>query len=108
MDKLARLRAALAKPMAEKSARVPLGHEAADACLKGGLERGACHEVFAHPGHEGAATAFAAGLVARVAGKKPILWIRQDFSGLEFGELAATGLLELGLDPMRFLLLRVA
>lgn len=108
MDKLAQLRAALAKPMAEKSARVPLGHEAADACLKGGLERGACHEVFAHPGHEAAATGFTVGLAARFAGRKPILWIRQDFSGLEFGELAATGLVELGLDPMRFLLLRVA
>lgn len=107
-DKLAALRAALAKPVAEKGARVPLGHEAADASLKGGLERRACHEVFAHPGHEAAATGFAAGLAARVADGKPILWIRQDFCGLEFGELAATGLVELGLDPMRFLLLRVA
>ena len=33
---------------------------------------------------------------------------RQDFSALEFGEIAATGLLELGIDPSRFLVLRVA
>ena len=44
----------------------------------------------------------------RLAGGKTLLWIRQDFSALEFGELSATGFLELGLDPSRILLLRVA
>jgi protein ImuA len=43
-----------------------------------------------------------------VAGKKKILWIRQDYSALEFGELSATGFLELGLDPSRILLLCTA
>jgi protein ImuA len=37
-----------------------------------------------------------------------LLWIRQDFSALEYGELCATGFLELGLDPERLLLLRVS
>lgn len=106
-ESLARLRATLSKAPREET-RVPLGHAAADACLKGGLTRGALHEVFAEAGHEGAATGFAVGLVARLAAKKPVLWIRQDFSALEFGELAATGLLELGLDPRRFLLLHAA
>jgi protein ImuA len=66
------------------------------------------HEVFAAAGHEAAATGFAAGLAARVAAGKRLLWIRQDFSALEFGELSAMGFLELGLDPARLLLLCVA
>jgi protein ImuA len=48
-----------------------------------------------------------AGLADRVAASKYLLWIRQDFSALEFGELSATGFLELGLDPARMLLLCV-
>ncbi|HEX4295203.1 MAG TPA: hypothetical protein VHZ29_13800, partial [Rhizomicrobium sp.] len=92
----------------DRQARVPLGHGPADACLKGGVQRGALHEVFAHPGHETAATGFAASLCARLAVCKPVLWIRQDYCALEFGELAATGLLELGIDPSCLLLLCVA
>jgi protein ImuA len=106
-----RLRATLAKAGLEtqdRRERVALGHEAADRALKGGLARGALHEIFAAPGHETAATGFTAFAGARLAGAKPILWIRQDYCALEFGELAATGLLELGLDPSRFLLLRAA
>ena len=108
-EKIAALRASLAKPgLEETSARIPLGHAIADLCLKGGLERGVLHEVFAAIGHEAAATGFAAGLAARVAARKCLLWIRQDFSALEFGELSATGLLEFGIDPERLLLLSVA
>jgi protein ImuA len=108
-EKIAALRASLAKPGLEgASVRVSLGHAAADLCLKGGLLRGALHEVFAVSGHEGAATGFAAGLAARLAASKSLLWIRQDFSALEYGELSATGLLELGLDPSRMLLLCMA
>jgi protein ImuA len=108
-EKIAVLRASLAKPGLEEAfARVPLGHSAADLCLTGGLQRGALHEVFAATGHEAAATGFAAGLAARVAAGKRLLWIRQDFSALEFGELSATGLLEFGLDPARMLVLRIA
>lgn len=88
--------------------RMPLGHRGADACLKGGLLKGALHEIFAaETGCEGAASGFAAGLAARVAQKRKFLWIRQDYSSLEFGELSATGLLELGIAPERVLLLRV-
>ncbi len=106
---LAALRASLAKAelKAKKQARVPLGVSRADACLQGGLRRGVVHEIFAEGGHEATATGFAAVLAFHVAAKKPVLWIRQDFSALEFGELAATGLLELGLDPKRLLVLRV-
>jgi protein ImuA len=85
--------------------RVPLGVSGLDGALSGGLKHGALHEIFAIPSHEGAAIGFAAGLAIRLGG--PLLWIRQDYAGLEFGELAATGLFELGLDPSRVLLLRV-
>jgi len=88
--------------------RVRLGHPGADACLKGGLRTGALHEVFpAETGCEGSASGFAVGLAACVAQKRKLLWIRQDFSAFEFGELSATGLLDLGIDPARVLLLRL-
>src|ERR1700749_126329 len=110
-ETIAQLRAKLSKATLdgpEKHARIPLGFAEADRALHGGLVRGALHEVFSIAGHEATATGFVAGLAARVANGKPILWIRQDFAGLEFGEIAATGLLELGIDPSRFLILRVA
>ncbi len=88
--------------------RAPLGHDEADQCLLGGLLRGAQHEVFAEAGHASAAIGFAALLAARVAAKKTLLWIRQDFSCLEHGEIAGNGILELGLDPKRLLLMRAA
>ncbi len=107
-EKIAALRASLAKPSLEEiPIRIPLGHAAADLCLKGGLKRGVLHEVFASIGHEAAATGFTVGLAARVAMGKHLLWIRQDFSALEFGELSATGFLEFGIDPARLLLLCV-
>jgi protein ImuA len=107
-ENLTTLKASLEKPgLEETSVRTPLGHADADLCLRGGLQHGVLHEVFAVIGHEAPATGFAAGLVARIAADKQSLWIRQDFSGHEFGELSATGLLEFGLDPARLLLLSV-
>lgn len=115
MSDMAAKRAALRSYLAraeledpETHGRVPLGHDDADACLQGGLHRGGLHEIFAEGGHETTATGFAAALSFRVAASKHVLWIRQDFSAVEFGELAPTGLLELGLDPARLLQLRLA
>jgi protein ImuA len=103
-SKLALLRAAIAaaEPL---GVRVALGVPRLDAVLAGGLMRGTLHEVFAAPSHSAAATAFVAALTARLGG--PVCWIRQDYAGLECGELAATGLVDLGLDPARLLLVRV-
>jgi protein ImuA len=109
--RLAQLRATLAKAglePPEKHTRVPLGCTSLDLSLNGGLARGALHEIFAHPGDETAATGFAVALAQRLNARKHLLWIRQDFSTLEHGELSATGLLELGLDPKRILVLHVA
>lgn len=108
-EQIRALKAALARPTLEdREIRIPMEIADVDGSLHGGLLKGALHEVFAATGHEAAATGFAVGLAARVANGKPILWIRQDFAGLEFGEIAATGLLELGIDPSKFLILRVA
>jgi protein ImuA len=88
---------------------VSLGISWIDQTLRGGLRRGALHEVYAtRPGDEAAASGFATAIAARLAGRRAILWIRQDFSALEYGELAATGFLELGIDPARLTLLRAS
>ena len=108
-EKIAALQAFLAKPELEKALpRIPLGHAAADLCLRGGVEQGYLHEVFSAMGHEAAATGFAAGFAARVSANKHLLWITQDFSAREFGALSPTGLLELGHDPSKILLLCVS
>jgi protein ImuA len=108
-DKISALRAFLAKPGLQAAvARIPLGHAEADLCLKGGLQRGALHEIFAAAGHEAAATGFAAGLALRVAAGRRLLWIRQDFSTHEYGDLCATGFDEFGVNPKRLLLLSLA
>lgn len=89
-------------------ARAPLGHVAADACLCGGLLPGAVHEVFAAMAGAGAAASgFALALALRALAKpKWLLWVRQDFSALELGEIHADGLHDFGADPSRVLLLR--
>ncbi|MGY3608471.1 MULTISPECIES: ImuA family protein [unclassified Bradyrhizobium] len=88
--------------------RIALGHAGADAMLKGGLAKAAVHEVFAE-GHQGAsATGFIAGLAGRLAARKPLVWVRQDFSETESGALSMNGLSELGLDPRLLVTVRAA
>src|ERR1019366_1261322 len=66
--------------------RVALGHADADATLQGGLALGAMHEVFTETGRQSAAaTGFVAGLAGRVTARRPLVWVRQGFAGLEFG-----------------------
>src|ERR1700722_10207603 len=84
--------------------RVALGHADADAALQGGLAIGAVHEVFAE-GRQGAvATGFIAGLAGlvslagRASARRPLVWVRQDFTEIELGALSMRGLAELGLD----------
>jgi protein ImuA len=80
--------------------RVALGHVEADATLQGGLALGAVHEVFAEAGRQSAAaTGFVAGLAGRAAARRPLVWVRQDFTEIESGALSMSGLAELGLDP---------
>src|SRR5665647_933874 len=89
--------------------RVALGHAEADATLQGGLALGAMHEVFADSGRQSAtATGFVAGLAGRVAARRPLVWIRQDFTEIEAGALSMSGLAELGLDPRFLVAVRAA
>jgi len=79
--------------------RIALGHPEADAALQGGLAKVAIHEVFCEGHQSGAATGFIAGLTGRVAPRRPLVWVRQDFSDRESGALSMNGFAELGLDP---------
>lgn len=85
---------------AQAPRRVALGHAEADAVLQGGLALGAVHEVFCESGRQSAAaTGFIAGLTVRVAPRRPLVWVRQDFSEREAGALSMSGMAELGVDP---------
>src|SRR6266480_2720316 len=89
--------------------RVALGHADADATLQGGLAVGAMHEVFTDAGRQSAAaTGFVAGLAGRVATRRPLVWVRQDFTEIESGALSMSGLAELGLDPRLLVTVRAA
>ncbi len=103
---LASLRQSL-KQFESPRAGVCLGHGGADGCLHG-LRHEALHEVYADgPGESGAASGFALGLAQRLCGARTLLWVRQNFSALEHGEISASGFLDFGIDPARLLLLRV-
>jgi protein ImuA len=103
------------------SDRVALGHADADAALQGGLAVGAVHEVFAEGRQSAAATGFIAGLAGRVglagreslagraiAKRRPLVWVRQDFTEIESGAVSMSGLAELGLDPRLLVTVRAA
>jgi protein ImuA len=87
--------------------QVTFGLPALDGPLGGGLKRAALHEVYAvGAGDLAAATGFSVGLALRAARMRPILWVRQDVLDAETGRLNPSGLVELGLDPSRVLLVR--
>ena len=89
--------------------RIALGHADADATLQGGLAVGAMHEVFADAGRQSAAaTGFVAGLAGRAAARRPLVWVRQDFTEIESGALSMSGLAELRLDPRLLVTVRAA
>src|SRR5205809_5069352 len=89
--------------------RVALGHADADATLQSGLALGAMHEVFTDAGRQSAAaTGFVAGLAGRVAARRPLVWVRQDFTEIESGALSMSGWAELGLDPRLLVTVRAA
>jgi protein ImuA len=88
--------------------KVALGHGAADAVLRGGLAVAAVHEVFAEGHQSAAATGFIASLAGRVSPRRPLVWVRQDFSEIESGALSMSGLCELGLDPRLVVTVRAA
>ena len=56
----------------------------------------------------GAATGFIAGFAGRLTARRPLVWVRQDFTEIESGALSMSGLAELGLDPRRLVSVRAA
>jgi protein ImuA len=88
--------------------RVALGHVDVDAALQGGLALGAVHEVFAEGRQSAAATGFIAGLAGRAIARRPLVWVRQDFTEIESGALSMSGLAELGIDPRLLVVVRAA
>jgi protein ImuA len=88
--------------------RVMLGHADVDAALQGGLAVGAVHEVFAEGRQSAAATGFIAGLAGRAIARRPLVWVRQDFTEIESGAVSMSGLAELGLDPRLLVTVRAA
>ena len=89
------------------SARFSTGVGDLDDSLGGGLVRGTMHEVFAEGMlDEASAAAFVIGLALRASPAAPLVWVRQDFVGLELGEIHAPGLAELGLSPDRLILVK--
>src|SRR3569623_3000685 len=97
-----------AQTMPQQVERRARGHAGVDAMLQGGLLRGALHEVFATETRQSAsATGFAAGLGQRLANHRPMLWVQQEFAEAEAGALSMSGLVELGLDPCRLVVVRV-
>src|ERR1700750_2808574 len=77
--------------------RIALGHRAADAMLRGGLALAAVHEGFAEGPQGAGATCFIGPIAGRMAPRKPLVWVRQDFAEIESGALSPSGLVELGL-----------
>jgi protein ImuA len=109
-ETLAALRKAIAScELHDTTGSTALGHACADELLKGGLRHGALHEVYAGDASQGAsATGFASGFASRLGADKKLFWITTDFAILEYGRLNAKGLIELGIDPNRVILLRLA
>src|SRR6516164_2373666 len=109
MSALASLRSSIERIEAQSGSSSPertaLGHGQADAVLQGGLALGALHEVFCEGGRQSAAaTGFIAALARRLTPRRPLVWVRQDFSAREVGALSMSGLAELGLDPRRLVM----
>ena len=85
---------------------VPMGHDAVDAAIGGGIMRARLHEIFAETIDDGGSAAgFAAMLGMQLA--RPgatIFWLRERAAEARGGCLHAPGLAELGIDPGRVIL----
>lgn len=83
------------------------GVERVDAAMGEGLARGSVHEIFlAHPKDVTSAFGFTLALALRAAATKSILICQQDFLDTEAGDINAAGLNEMGVDPLRVILVR--
>lgn len=99
LERLERSRPCVRRPL------FSFGCAAIDARLGGGLARGALHEFCAAEAEDhAAASGFALMLATRASETGPILWVREDKGQRQHGQLYATGMVELGVDPARLIL----
>lgn len=117
---IARIEAGAQPPAGGLRPLVRLGERLAlDAALGGGLAAGSVSEIVpAKPQDAAAACGFALGLAIRLArsqtnrqcrdgrAAKPILWIIEDFAGIEHGAPYGPGLAQHGLAPHQLVLVR--
>jgi protein ImuA len=89
------------------SALFSLGHDRIDAALGSGLARGRLHEIFADE-EDASSGAGVAALLSLLAGEgRPFLWLRTEAIQKRAGQVHASGLAELGIDPASLLLVLV-
>lgn len=87
-----------------------LGFDDADHAFPHGVPRDAVHELFAmHGGAASAVAGFALSLFLRAAPPQTsLIWLDEDAIAAEHGGLYPPGLISLGFDPERLLLVRCA
>lgn len=89
----------------EETPGFSLGAPEIDAALGGGLAKAALHEVLARSvGDAASATGFTLSLAMRATGGE-VLWARHGLAAMESGIPYGPGLVELGLDPNRLVLI---
>ncbi|MEP9404189.1 hypothetical protein [Sphingomonas sp. VNH70] len=87
---------------ATRAVPVATGHADIDAALGGGIARGRLHELFAlDTGDAGSVSGFAGMLSIRLGGG--VVWLREEAAVRHGGHLHAPGLVEIGVDPARLL-----
>jgi protein ImuA len=79
-----------------------LGADSVDSRMPDGIAGGALHEVYGDDGDGVAAIGFAVLLALRADPAKPIVFVRDERSVRAFGRLYGSGVVELGGDPDRF------
>jgi protein ImuA len=90
---------------------LPLGVEAIDAALGGGLARGALHEIAAcGEAHLASAAGFVLGLssLGHSAGRGELVWVAEDMALTESGAPYGPGLEAFGLRPERLVTVQAA
>ena len=94
----------LERPRARVANLFSLGCAALDMRIGGGLATGALHEICGKKDEDHAsASGFALMLCARASADRPILWVREDKGDRLHGGLYAPGMVELGVDPGRLI-----
>lgn len=86
------------------SALFSLGHDPVDTVLGGGLARGRLHELFADEEDASSGAGMAALLSLRAGEGRPFLWLRTEAMQRRAGQIHASGMAQLGIDPNTMLM----